>query len=933
MLTALLLMAAAHGQGIPFVRNFLADDYQANNINFDIETDQYGNVYVANFEGLMVYDHAEWRIIHTPDITRATVVYRASDNTIWVGGYNYFGKMERKDNGYITLRRIADPRLFRDEVLEIYEQDGELLFVTPGSIYRVNGDRVSLKRKVDEEILRTGVLDVLNINALEKGEKNVVRNDTTQVVPLHGGMKAVVTKNRGIIITDADAHPLYTINDTNGLCSNDVSYATYDGHGHLWGATGRGVFVIQVPAAISRLNDSEGLQGAILSINSLHTTIYAGTTEGLYRQEGYRFVSVPAIRYACWELKTSGDGLLAATADGIYRIHPSGNTSRLTYSNTMTLLDEGTHIYSGETDGIYIIGADGKNRKKVCDLNNVRKLVKDKKGNIWAQTLYGAIWQKKATDSQFKLYPGGEKTMRTIVPADGGVLIVGAEDSVPIPYPLLSYADDRGVTWLTDNQGRNLYQWKGGKRLTDIKQLLATVSNIPIRSIHTRQGEIWLGHDNGIMVINTQAKDPALATTPKLLIRSVRLGGDSILWGGFGEMPATLPQLDHHENNLHFTFSLDYPFLAGQTLYRHRLNDGKWSTWSTSTSAHFANLSYGSYTFTVQALDAYNRMTNDATIKFSIKPPFYVRWYMNLLYLLILMALFYALFRLRLQRLEREKLRLERIVKERTAEVVRLEKVATAGKLTRGLIDRILNPLNYINNFAKLSEGLVRDIKANVEDEKEHMAEENYEDTMEVVDMLTVNLQKVGEHGQNTARTLKAMEELLEDRTGGILPIDLADVLTHDQEMLCEYYKQDIGQYHIKTVFEKPQRPLPVNGNADQLSKTILSLLSNAIYAVIKKAQKASEGHEDYTPEIALRAALLDDAVQVSIHDNGTGIEEAILDKIFDPFFTTKTTGEAAGVGLYLSHEIVQNHGGDIQVRSVKNEYSEFIITLPLRKA
>ena len=70
----------------------------------------------------------------------------------------------------------------------------------------------------------------------------------------------------------------------------------------------------------------------------------------------------------------------------------------------------------------------------------------------------------------------------------------------------------------------------------------------------------------------------------------------------------------------------------------------------------------------------------------------------------------------------------------------------------------------------------------------------------------------------------------------------------------------------------------------------------------------------------------------VTIRDNGIGIEDAIIGKIFDPFFTTKSTSEAAGVGLYLSREIVQNHGGDIQVKSVKDEYSEFIITLPAKK-
>ena len=47
---------------------------------------------------------------------------------------------------------------------------------------------------------------------------------------------------------------------------------------------------------------------------------------------------------------------------------------------------------------------------------------------------------------------------------------------------------------------------------------------------------------------------------------------------------------------------------------------------------------------------------------------------------------------------------------------------------------------------------------------------------------------------------------------------------------------------------------------------------------------------------------------------------------------TTKTTGEASGVGLYLSREIIQNHGGDIAVQSVKDEYTEFTITLPILK-
>ncbi len=164
----------------------------------------------------------------------------------------------------------------------------------------------------------------------------------------------------------------------------------------------------------------------------------------------------------------------------------------------------------------------------------------------------------------------------------------------------------------------------------------------------------------------------------------------------------------------------------------------------------YNNLSYGSYTFEVQARDAFGRESEVVSVDFYIKYPIYMRWYMNLLYVLLVCSLVYLVLRLRMRNLQRDKIRLEQIVEERTAEVrsaqkalIKHEKMATVGKLTQGLIDRILNPLNYINNFSKLSEGLVKDIKANIEDEEEHMDKENYEDTMDVLDMLKGNLQKV----------------------------------------------------------------------------------------------------------------------------------------------------------------------------------------------
>ena len=951
-------LLTASAQGIPFIRNFTAEEYNANNLNYDIETDGNGNIFVANFEGLMYYDHAKWQIIHTPGISRVTVVVMTSDNTIWVGGYNYFGKIMKKANGELYLHQVGKANIFHGEVSEIFEKDGKIMFVVnKGNVYQVEGNEIKLWKSFDSKTLRIGVLDVVDVDALLRGESDVVKDDIVQEEPLDQGYVATIKKGMGLIIRNEKGQDLYTITDANGLCSNDVVYMSYDHRGQLWGATAKGIFSIQVPSSFSRFTINEGLSGTVLSIDEFNGKIYVGTDDGLFYKEGMRFVRVPGIRHACWDISTDDKKLLAATADGIYRLKSDGSIEHLTLTTSLALLNEGDYFYSGENDAIYKFDANGQNRKKVCNLDNVRKIIKDNEGTVWAQSLYGVVWYKKAESENFNLYKTGIKTetMSTIVPVNGKVQVISAETTEPFPYPLYSFIDETGVTWMTNNEGKALYRWKDGKQLHDLDKLLAPIQETAITTMYTRKDEIWLGNDNGLVIVNTKNTGPALNNTPNLSIRSVVLGADSILWGGFGKTPETLGELTNKENDLRFTFSLDYTPIAGKTLYRFRLNNGSWSPWDVDTEASFNNLSPGNYTFSVQAKDALNRTTEIAQIHFRITPPFYMRWYMNLIYLLLLLAIFYMLFQLRLRKLEKDKIHLENVIQERTAEVVkqkdeieekshrlekalddlntaqhqliRQEKMATVGKLTQGLIDRILNPLNYINNFSKLSEGLVKDVKANVEDDQDKMDKDNYEDTIDVLNMLSGNLQKVSEHGQNTTRTLKAMEEMLKDRSGGVIETDLVAILKQDKEMLETYYANDIAAHHIRINFSVAEKEIPVQANPEQLNKALMSVYANAIYALVKKGQRSA-----FEPELTTKVTTTEDTITIVIRDNGIGIEDTIINKIFDPFFTTKTTGEAAGVGLYLTHEVIQNYRGDISVKSVKDEFCEFTITLPAIK-
>jgi two-component system NtrC family sensor kinase len=99
-----------------------------------------------------------------------------------------------------------------------------------------------------------------------------------------------------------------------------------------------------------------------------------------------------------------------------------------------------------------------------------------------------------------------------------------------------------------------------------------------------------------------------------------------------------------------------------------------------------------------------------------------------------------------------------------------------------------------------------------------------------------------------------------------------------------------------------------------------LNIIKNAIDAV------PEEGSVRISTEIrnSTRTAVL-------IQDNGYGIHQKVLDHIFEPFFTTKTKGKGTGLGLFISHGIVKQLGGNMTVESKIGQGTTFRIELPFR--
>jgi two-component system NtrC family sensor kinase len=132
-----------------------------------------------------------------------------------------------------------------------------------------------------------------------------------------------------------------------------------------------------------------------------------------------------------------------------------------------------------------------------------------------------------------------------------------------------------------------------------------------------------------------------------------------------------------------------------------------------------------------------------------------------------------------------------------------------------------------------------------------------------------------------------------------------------------------------------------------RLQQAFLNLIKNALDAIAPnegtitiKAEKrrAMDDLED-EKKIGIynylkyrgKCALDQDTVDIEIHDSGTGIPLELIPKIFDPFFTTKDVGKGSGLGLYIVHEIIEEHDGCIAVNSEPGNGTTFLIRLPIQ--
>ena len=179
---------------------------------------------------------------------------------------------------------------------------------------------------------------------------------------------------------------------------------------------------------------------------------------------------------------------------------------------------------------------------------------------------------------------------------------------------------------------------------------------------------------------------------------------------------------------------------------------------------------------------------------------------------------------------------------------------------------------------------------------------------------------RTGKRASNVARRLLAIARPTETDT----PMEMVDVVDTVRGILS-LLQTHVERNGIRFMSVLPDAPLPrVQAIKGRLDDIWLNLVMNAHDAIIENKQKNGQ------IRIEVRHKEEQNAIQVSVVDNGPGIPEEIRKRIFSPFFTTKPVGEGTGLGLHVCREVVENCGGEIFVDSKLGEYTRFVVKLPV---
>ncbi|MCC7300547.1 MAG: PAS domain-containing protein, partial [Verrucomicrobia bacterium] len=245
------------------------------------------------------------------------------------------------------------------------------------------------------------------------------------------------------------------------------------------------------------------------------------------------------------------------------------------------------------------------------------------------------------------------------------------------------------------------------------------------------------------------------------------------------------------------------------------------------------------------------------------------------------------------------------VLKKMEEQIRRTDRLSSIGTLSAGMAHEIKNPLVTIKTFTQL-------------------LPQQYSDS----DFRHTFFDLVGQEVKRIDTIVNRLLNFSRPAKASLKPVSLHEIIENSLRLA----EQQFLQHEIKLERRLDAKRHLIEADAEQLNQTFINFFLNATHAMSKggvlTVRTAVIRHSSDIPLVSGRHP--GDCVQVEVQDTGCGISPEDLSKIFDPFFTTKENG--VGLGLSVSHGIIQEHNGTIDVESEKGKGTLFRVQFPLLK-
>jgi len=264
-------------------------------------------------------------------------------------------------------------------------------------------------------------------------------------------------------------------------------------------------------------------------------------------------------------------------------------------------------------------------------------------------------------------------------------------------------------------------------------------------------------------------------------------------------------------------------------------------------------------------------------------------------------------------------------LKSKQAQLIQAERMASIGTLSAGVAHEINNPLGCVKSNLSTLREYTETLMSLVVFCRAHRADP------ELPQLLQARLEQA-ECAQDLQFLLEDLPPLLSDSIEGAERIEVivqglktfadeglatADLIDVNRciDTALGVLKSDL-ESGAEVVLERQMLP-QIRAVRSQINQVILNVVRNAVQALRREGQ------------IHISTWQGRGEVVIQVRDNGVGIAEQDISKLFTPFYTTRPVGQGTGLGLSIGHNIIEQHGGRIEVTSVLGEGSEFSIYLP----